>query len=266
MIRVATFEDIDDMVSVFIDAYNYTGPRDSVAKSMEISLKVQPNGCLIAFIDGKPVGMGCIFLYKKVAWVGLMGVKKEYQRRGIGTEIFKRLLKIGKGKTIRLDASSQGYGLYKKFNFTDEYRTVRYELRNRPLKKVEGVKELKEIPGWVEELDKEAFGDDRTRVLRLYLESGARLIGVENEGFGMVYRGRIGPLVAISRKIAEKIMLKAFLLRGREIIVPDANEDAMDLIKKFSPVELTSCTRMRLGDKVEENVHMVFGILTYAKG
>ncbi|HII61623.1 TPA: GNAT family N-acetyltransferase [Pyrococcus horikoshii] len=268
MIRYATPDDIEDMVSIFIDAYNFPGPRESVKSSFEISLEVQPDGCLLAFLKDEPVGMGCIFFYNKQAWIGLMGVKKAYQRRGIGTEVFRRLLEIGRRKvdTIRLDASSQGYGLYKKFKFVDEYRTVRYELMERPIKRVEGVVEVNKIPNWVKEIDKKAFGDDRIRVLEAYMRRGARLLCAENEGFGLVYRGKIGPLVADSPRVAEKILLKAFQLGAREIIIPEVNKDALELIKIFKPSQVTSCMRMRLGSKIEEKVDIYYGILAYAKG
>ncbi|AEC51449.1 hypothetical protein PNA2_0533 [Pyrococcus sp. NA2] len=267
MIRVATFDDLENMVSIFIDAYNFHGPRDAVRPSMEISLEVQPDGCLLALVEGKPVGMGCIFLYKKIAWIGLMGVKKDYQRRGIGTAIFRRLLEIGKKvKTIRLDASSQGYGLYRKFNFVDEYRTVRFRLTRRPLEKVSNVEVLTHIPEWMSELDEVAFGDDRRRVLEAYLRRGAKIVTVENEGFGMVYRDRIGPLIAETKEVARKILLKGFSLGAKEIIVPTLNEDSLELIKEFKPMELTRCTRMRFGPKVDEKIEMVYGILAYAKG
>ena len=138
---------------------------------MKRMVSYEPNGCFIAEIKGKPVGHVFSVSYGRLGWIGLMIVKAEFRRRGIGTLLLKRtidyLLSL-KVKTIRLEAVPTVADLYRKLGFVDEYDSLRFiavsgKIKSlsshcvNPLKK-EGITELAKF-------DAKYFGADRKKVL-----------------------------------------------------------------------------------------------------
>src|SRR5260370_26753763 len=86
----------------------------------------QPDGWLLARLDGIPAGMGGAIAYGATARIGLMAVHPDAQRRGIGRAIMEHLLEWATGRgapPVLLDASPAGVPLYARLGFGTDHHT-----------------------------------------------------------------------------------------------------------------------------------------------
>ena len=129
-------------------------------------LELSPEGCLAIEVDGQLAATTTLLCYgRKLAWIGMVLTKAEYQRRGFAKRLLALALqnadKMGIA-TIKLDATDQGQPLYESLGFKSEHQIERW---SRPggnaQPPVSGVSE--EQP-W-RELDELVFGTDRSRLL-----------------------------------------------------------------------------------------------------
>ena len=88
-IRVLTEVDLDAADAIMIPAYGV--PR-SRKRDLRRYLALQPDGWLLAQLDGQPAGLGGAIDYGPFAYIGLMAVLPSLQRRGIASAIMDRLL------------------------------------------------------------------------------------------------------------------------------------------------------------------------------
>src|SRR5512144_255210 len=127
-IRVLTEADLDIADAIMIPAYGV--PR-SRKRDLRRYLALQPDGWLLALLDGEPAGMGGAIDYGPFAYIGLMAVLPALQRRGIASAIMDRLLAWVAARgcpTALLDASPAGERLYEKLGFVDDDTVVQYIL------------------------------------------------------------------------------------------------------------------------------------------
>ena len=259
------------MAEIFADAFN-ANDISKVRVIMKVSLEVEPKGCILADLGGEAIGLGCIFFYGELAWIGNMAVKKKFQKRGIGFKIFSKLLEIADSygvETVGLDATEVGRKLYRKCGFKDLYSTIAYSLHKGVVKSLNSSpKKIKVLKGDVyklKELDSEVFGYDRWRAVEAWLRHGSKLV-VAEEGYALVKGSGIGPLIANSLDEAKSLLSKAIMLGGKSIIVPAGNKRALEFIQALNPVIKHNCIRMNAGAPLKENLSKIFGILHYAKG
>ena len=105
-------------------------------------LNHQPDGCFVAELDGQPVGTATTTIYEdKVAWIGMVLVHPDFQRRGIGRALLEHCIAFLKPRVtcIKLDATPLGKTLYDQLGFKDEWTlqrwaTDRVELPANPMK------------------------------------------------------------------------------------------------------------------------------------
>ncbi|MCD6324514.1 MAG: GNAT family N-acetyltransferase [Desulfurococcales archaeon] len=268
-VRHAVREDIDVMAEVFAKAFRVG--MSEAREVFEVSMDVQPDGCFVAVTDTNSIaGTGCFFIYGPLAWIGNVAVLPQLQRRGIGTSLMKELLReMGcRGvRTVRLDASRYGHGLYLKLGFIDEYRTVTYRITAPPTSgSGDALQVTGEVPEWVFRIDAEAFGADRSMALKALLRRGAALITLGRRGYAIVRGEDVGPVVAEGRDAAEALIAKAYELGARKLIVIERNPEAVGMAKELRWVPEDVCVRMRLGPPCREKVNLIYAALSYAKG
>ncbi len=91
-------------------------------------LSLEPKGCFIAIEDSKKVGITTTISYNKVGWIGNVIVKKDYQKRNIGSTLVKHSIKylIDKGlESIGLYSYPDQVAFYKRLGFkTDSILVV----------------------------------------------------------------------------------------------------------------------------------------------
>jgi len=282
-IRPFKHEDID-----FAYKLDVMEQWDDTRNDIKRMLNYEPNGCFIAEINGKPVGHVFSISYGRLGWTGLLIVKAEYRRRGIGTLLTKTAMNYllsCKVETIKLEAVSAIADLYRKLGFVDEYDSLRFtgaseeimSLPNcslNPLKR-EGITQLAKF-------DAEYFGANRTKVLhRLYQENPqlcfVSRIGSRIVGYIMVRKTksgyRIGPWVCNPEnpQVARELLMECMETIGHNaklyVGVPAMNEVAVEILQDFDFRQYSKSIRMHFGEKLEtERVDGVFAIGGPEKG
>ena len=87
-------------------------------------LRLEPRGCFVAVQNGEVVGTVTTTTHgQALAWIGMMLVHPEHQRRSIGTRLMRLALEYlqGRGvKCVKLDATPAGRPLYEKLGFVSQ--------------------------------------------------------------------------------------------------------------------------------------------------
>jgi GNAT superfamily N-acetyltransferase len=229
-----------------------------------------------AYLDQKIVGCGALIRYESSGWIAFMAVPRDMRGKGIGTEIMAVLLKRASEagiKTLKLDATNWGRPLYDKHGFVEEYPARMFEVLPRydsDLDEEPNIVTSGDLPQWCLDLDREAFGDDRSALLRKTLDSGGQLIVHGHEGYGILWNQKIGPVVALSPRAARSIVSYAYTLGARRVYVPlHENLPGQFLIGLRQIMPTTSircCDRMTRGDRLQEDTRMVFASFSAATG
>ncbi|UCE37981.1 MAG: GNAT family N-acetyltransferase [Thermoplasmata archaeon] len=232
---------------------------------------------IIAKHKEKAVGCGALVTYPDMAWVAWMATDIDFQKKGIGNVIMKNLMDYAHEmgiKTLKLDATEIGEKLYSKFEFRNEYQVIWYEI-NYPRKSNDQrgmeITVMDEIPEWCLKLDKEAFGDDRSQLLQLLLKNGGKVLSIENEGYGILWKNRIGPVIAENMECAIAIVRHASEMGAEKIYIPLHKELPNKFIidfnkKRMGNTQIPCCTRMTYGEIIKENTKNVYASFIAATG
>src|SRR5687767_3269506 len=95
---------------------------ESFAPRLRRYLTIQPDGWLVAETEGQIVGMVGAIDYGSFAYVGMMGVRPDWQSRGVGGRLLGTLLSWLDGRGVacaRLEATDAGRPLYLRHGFID---------------------------------------------------------------------------------------------------------------------------------------------------
>ncbi len=227
-------------------------------------LEHDPEGCFIAEQKGKRVGMVTTTRYTESAWIGNLIVVPESRSQGIGAMILNHAMEYlaEEGvRTIRLEADPPGIKLYRRVGFRDEFEAPRFRalLANFDLSNGSMSPSVQSLPAkdfdTITSLDKEFFGDDRSKLLRhMYDSSQGAFRFVEGglvQGYLFLQLStsgvRIGPLIARNGAIARTLLLRGLREASvAEVVValPAMNEGAMALFKSLGFERSPSSFRM----------------------
>jgi len=246
--------------------------------------QIEPSGCLVFERAGTVVGTVTTVCYgKQLGWIGMMLVDIEYRRQGIGAALIEAALEYldRQGVSIaKLDATDVGRLLYKKFGFVDECAVERWI---RPIGDVQEEQKLDidgdAIGNWDQQLDQEAFGLDRGRILDCLLANpGVQLFRARNaQAFlrpGSKFR-HIGPFVARDIHAAEVVLDKILGHSSTFPIAWDLFPDCLTAVqlshrKGFAPRRrLTRMAKKMRSDSSESflvDQTMQFGIAAFEFG
>ncbi len=206
-----------------------------------------------------------------------MGVLPEYRGEGVGSKIFGELFKLAIDlgcTTMILYASKLGEPIYKKFGFQSSYYGTMYQLPvNLPEIGITNkeVKELRDFPGWLLSLDKEAIGFDRSKYLHMKQNLGSKIVAIEGEAYGLLSQIsstiRLGPLISTNLDGALQIIKKSIELGANQIIItshPTLPKKIFELIE-LTEVENGASLKMTYGKDISENLDLLYAIGTFAK-
>jgi ribosomal-protein-alanine N-acetyltransferase len=233
---------------------------------------------LIAETEEKIVGVGGLFLFQQVGSVGYMGVLPDYRGQGIGTAIFRNLMKIALSvgvKTVMLYASKLGEPIYKKFGFVGKYNASMHHLVNFKPEMQESIKDVKIIesaPDWVLKFDRKTMGFDRSDYLKARISVGAKLLLIENEGFGLLSpvlsKIRLGPLMAKNPEIALQIINKGIELGADNLIIPyyPLMQNKISMMSHLTESKEPPNLKMVYGKDIQGKLRYLYSIGTYARG
>src|SRR5262249_27573497 len=126
-IRTLTAADVDVADVIFQAAYG--GP--SRKQRLQLYLRLQPDGWLLAALDGEPAGVAGATNYGPIGHIGMVAVDPAKQRRGVALAMMEQLLDWFDRwdcPVILLDASEAGAPLYRKLGFVEDEKTLGFIL------------------------------------------------------------------------------------------------------------------------------------------
>ena len=92
-------------------------------------LAMQPEGCLVAELDGVAVATTVVTAFDRVAWISMVLVEEAVRGRGVGKALMIRAVQVAEElgcTTIRLDATPLGQLLYESLGFVPQYELTRH--------------------------------------------------------------------------------------------------------------------------------------------
>jgi predicted N-acetyltransferase YhbS len=204
-------------------------------------LRLEPNGCFCATIDGEVVATTTTTTYKpELAWIGMVLVDPKRRQQGIATRLMKIALEYladAGVPTVKLDATPLGCALYRNLGFKDESLIERWV-------GIAGSREVTcsslDTAARREALlfDRHAFGADRSKLLEMLIDDCCvtPLVTTAAEGqltgYGLARPGSaavyVGPLLAASTDEA-RCLFDGLIsqLSGQRIYI-DLNSSFMD--------------------------------------
>jgi GNAT superfamily N-acetyltransferase len=277
--RTLTEADLDDADRIMQDAFRRT---QSARAELATYLSLQPDGRLLALVDGTPVGMVGAVDYGPFAYIGTMGVRQAWQQRGIGYALMEQLLEWLNARgcpMARLDASAAGQHLYPKLGFVTDEETYVFKLQHSIVStrfsdrvQVACVDDLEAIA----EFDAPIFGARRAAVFqRCYAWLNDRVFVTRNEtgqvsGYLFAQTRSLGPWAAHRPQDAAALLAAALSLSYETppvARVPSSNPIAAALLRDsgFQFVEALAHMR-RGGDKTPGHREQLYSLASFAIG
>jgi ribosomal protein S18 acetylase RimI-like enzyme len=200
--------------------------------------------------------------YGPLAYIGMMSVHPQFQRRGIGQLLLDHVLAWLDGRgcpMVLLDASEAGAPLYQRRGFQEDARALMFLQDDcaLPPQKAGRVRPLRQsdIPALVE-FDAPLFGASRAAVFESYLtEAPERAFVAHDEagqltGYLIAQRRLLGPWAAATPEDAEALLAAALALPFDDapaVIVPSTNKAATPLLMSYGFSPQRSLSHMRRG-------------------
>ncbi len=231
-------------------------------------LSMEPEGCFVAEWDGTLAGTVTTTAYESsVGWIGMLLVVPVFQGQGIGKALLQTAMDSLHQRgvaCIKLDATPAGRPLYERIGFKAEWPFQRWQAEGfsqRPSTHP-GMRALQQHDlHRLQELDLQAFGVPRLKLLEALLAHGARGVchadgsGVI-DGFGFIRPGErahyLGPVVANDASMASSIVqaLLASAQQGRLFWdIPDHQFQSLALAESLGFAPQRPLTRMFLGGR-----------------
>jgi predicted N-acetyltransferase YhbS len=276
-LRPLTLDDVPEAGQLTAATFG-GGPRQ---ERLRRYLALEPDGWFAAEDGGTLVGIGGVVCYSGFAWLGLMAVRPDRQRQGIGRAIavaaIDRARAHGCG-TIVLIARDEGIPLYRKLGFEPDGDS----------QEMSGVASSPPTPGgsdprvgpWtacdtaeVARFDAPAFGANRERVLSAYAREFAGSAWVARDaagtvrGFVLLQGESLGPWSAADDAAAGALLDAALAGVHRPIKVGVCHPDAERLLLARGLARTRVLPRMRLGPPLRAEARpRVLAHASYAVG
>src|SRR3954462_12017612 len=122
-IHTLTVADLDRADTIQQAAYGGGSRKDR----LQLYMSLQPDGWLLATLDGEPAGIAGGTNYGTVGHIGLVAVEPSKQRRGVALALMEHLLgwfAAQRCPVIQLDASEAGAPLYRRLGFVEDEKTL----------------------------------------------------------------------------------------------------------------------------------------------
>ena len=219
----------------------------------------------VAVENKEIIGIGGETCFGGVSYIGYIGVLPTHRRRGIGTLIFQRILEAASlnNPTIDLFSNLGIENLYRQFGFEDEYYTHILELQKFDTEIQLRVDTLEsKIPSWIYELDKEAMGFDRSKLLDYLIEEpDTSVVSFERNGYAICSGGRIGPMIAKNKQAAKQIFDYLLSSGPKRVITP---ENFKPFFTQYHPKKIQSTIKMTFGEPLESNPSWIWSYSSFA--
>ncbi len=250
--------------------------------TFRMCLAHDPGGCFVAEVDGAAVGMITATQYAQTGWVGNLIVVPTQRRCGIGARLMTEALAYLAARNVRavrLEADPMGIGVYRRLGFEDQFESLRFfRTGAAPAGEVrDSIVEPADLSA-VAAFDRECFGDDRGRLLKLLAGVSDATYWFDGEGgshgYAMVLTSTsgvsLGPWGASDEAAACGLVDAAIRDYGAGPIVvgvPEVNPAAVEVLTSRGFRQVASCLRMVRGEQAgEASAERLFGIANGALG
>jgi GNAT superfamily N-acetyltransferase len=231
-------------------------------------LRLEPDGCFVAELDGAAVGTATTCLFGPVGWVAMVLVDPAVRRRGAGLALMERALAYldeRGARAVRLDATPLGRPLYERLGFTAQFDLVRYE-GTLPDSAAAPSEVVTAPPGsWHElaALDRQVTRTDRRAfLLQLFAErpqdvravagrDGWRGLMAMRSGARALY---LGPCVGEAGSVLLEDAFARHAGQGVFLDVTEGNAEAVRLAERAGLTPQRRLTRMVRGEAVIEDL------------
>lgn len=239
-----------------------------------------PEGFLIAEVDGEPAGTISIVRYGAFAFLGLFIVRPELRGQGIGGRLWRAATGRAEDGTIGLDGVVARQASYARSGFAAAHRNVRYggSVAVEPASPDAGISTVgSDRVAAIAAYDRALFPAAREAFLRCWLRPERRaLVLIEDQavaGFGVIRACRagfkIGPLFADREAGADALFRALAAAAGGAPIyldVPEPNTAAVRLAARYGLAPVFETARMYRGPAPALPLHRIFGITTLELG
>ena len=263
-IRVLREEDLE-----FVDEFVQLAGWNQLRADWLRVLRYEPKGCFAAFSAKRLIGTVTTTTYgTDLAWIGMMLVHPDFRRRGVATALMQRSVSYLRDRhvgCIKLDATPEGQFVYEQLGFVAEWKFHRWERSaDQPAEIIRPNHGVSQV-GQPEQVDRIAFGADRSVFLKL-LQEGSFTIS-NDKGFDMIRSGRrasyLGPVTTETTERAERF-IRGLVgpLTGRIFWdIPGPNITAQQLARQLGFHPIRELTRMALGQmQTAPNISMQYAI------
>jgi ribosomal protein S18 acetylase RimI-like enzyme len=245
-------------------------------------MSYQPNRWLIAEDRGSPAATVGATVYPDFAYIGMMCVHPDHQRKGIGKALMENVLdwlEQHSCSIVLLDATALGEPLYAKLGFVPEGRRPMLDYRQPtppalPTQPVDIF--TRDDLDAVIQFDAGIFGTPRPQVLAQMLNDYpersflTRNADGQISGYLIASERRLGPWAASDPSAADRLVRTALQLPfviTPSVIMPYANKAGIDMLIELGFISLRSCTHMRRGgSKHPAQIEQLYGQASYAIG
>lgn len=246
-----------------------------VAESWEFEFLLAEfsQGCFVARGDeGETIGFVTALCHGNSGWIGNLIVAEASRGCGIGEALFKKsleALQLAGVDTIWLTASKSGVSLYEKHGFSCLDTIVRWAGTGRGRRTSHEVSVEREVLDVSScDLDKHAWGDDRSTLLEATARRGTLL--QDESGFTVLQpcgdSWQFGPFLASNDATAEHLFDAAVkrVTLGTKIIAdaPASNRSALRLFNRRKMRIAGSNLLMYAGKKPDYRPELIYGLAT----
>jgi GNAT superfamily N-acetyltransferase len=267
--RLLTEKDVPAAMELSTEAgWNQT-PED-----WRMLIQLEPEGCFGIEVEGKLVATTTLLCYgRTLAWVGMVLTRIEWRGRGFARRLLSTALARAEQlgiATVKLDATQQGQPVYEKLGFRGEQLVERWH-RDGSSKAVEKTTAAQQKPGGTYlDLDSQAFGADRSRLLSELEKRSA--ISSTAEAYLFSRPGRvsdyIGPCVAKNRDGAQTLISSRVRESSKSWFwdVLSQNQEAISLAQELGFKPQRQLLRMVRGKEFNVRDSLIYAIAGFELG
>lgn len=244
---------------------------NQTAEDWQTLLELSPEGCLAIEVDRHLAATTTLLCYeRRLAWIGMVLTKAEYQRRGFAKRLLARAVENAETMgiaTIKLDATDQGQPLYERLGFRSEQEIERW---SRPGENAQLPAHRTSMEEPWHDLDSQVFGTDRSELLKRL----ARLNSPTSisQSYLFTRPGRVtaylGPCVSedarTARDLIEGCVVNSQCAWSWDLF--PRNQDAVALARDLGFSPKRHLVRMARGKELRERENAIYAIAGFELG
>lgn len=251
----------------------------------DVFWNTDPEGFFGFYLEHNLIAGGAIISYQKeFGFMGLFIVDPKYRNNGIGKKLWylrrDRLIeRLHSNASIGMDGVLDMQTFYSKGGFKIAFRDERYKFNSIKIPFSRNVSEINTADfEKVIEYDNLYFGFQRSLFLKNWLqmpESKAIKYTENNKiaGYAVIRKAetgyKIGPLFAENTIVAEELFKSCLNIAPNSPIfldIPTTNQNAIDLVKKYTGKYIFECARMYHGTPPKIEINNIYGITSFELG